>query len=77
MPATGKKFASDDAVLARVGRLEQKVEALKNGSLDIELGGTTEEIWVVTSITLDVDGHVTDWASRKLIIEDGIITGIE
>lgn len=77
MPATGKQLATDDEVLARIRRLEQKVEALKNGSLDIELGGTTEEIWVVTSITLDVDGHVTDWLSRKLIIEDGIITGIE
>ena len=77
MPATGKKVATEDEAIARLKRLEQKVEALKNGSLDIELGGTTEEIWVVTSLTLDVDGHVTNWASRKLIIEDGIITGIE
>ena len=77
MPATGKKLSSEDDTLARLRRLEQKVNALKNGTLDINLGGATEELWVVSSITLDVDGHVTAYVSKKLVIVDGIIEGVE
>lgn len=77
MPATGKKLATEDEVLARLKRLEQKVEAIKNGTLDIELGGETIEIWVVDSVTYDGTGHVTNVGAKKLIIEDGVITGIE
>jgi len=69
MPATGKKLSTDDEVLSRLRRLEQKVEALKNGTLDIELGGATEELWVIVNVTGPV--------SKKLVIEDGVITAIE
>ncbi len=69
MPATGKKFADESEVLARIARLEKQVAALRNGTLDIELGGATEELWVVVNVVGPV--------SKKLVIEDGVITAIE
>jgi len=77
MPATGKKLTPEDDQLARLRRLEGKVSALKNGTLDINLGGATEELWVVTSLTLDGGGHVLSYTAKKLVIVDGVIEGIE
>lgn len=77
MPATGKKFASDDSVLARLRRLEKKVEAIKNGTLDINMGGATQEQDVVVDVAIDGSGHVTSVTHKAFYIVDGIIEGIE
>ncbi len=76
MPATGKKFADESETLARIRNLEKAVYSPKK-EREADDDGQTEELWVVTSITLDGAGHVTNWVSRKLIFEAGILTGIE
>lgn len=76
MSATGKKFADESEVLNRIRTLDQKINALRDGSTDIVLGGVTQDLLVCTDFQVDVDGHVTNSTWKTLSIIDGVIMAI-
>jgi hypothetical protein len=76
MPATGKKFATEDQLNGRTQTLDQKINAIRNGSTTIILGGVNQVLWVVTDIQVDGAGHITSITWKGLKIVDGIIKQI-
>jgi hypothetical protein len=76
MPATGKKFADESEVLSKIRRLEQKINAIRDGSLDINLGGATQDLMVCTDFQIDGGGHITSSSWKTLSIVDGVIERI-
>jgi len=76
MPATGKKLADENEVLSRIRRLDQKINALRDGSIDIVLGGVMQDLLVCTNFEVDVDGHITSSTWKTLSIIDGVIMAI-
>ncbi len=86
MPATGKKFATEDYVNDRIRGLEKQIEAIKNRlaasvkqieaiknrlAASVPAVGEDGSVNYVESITTDGSGHVTAKSNKSMIFNKG------
>jgi hypothetical protein len=76
MPATGKKLADEESSLARIRRLEQKIDAIRDGTQDINLGGVNTSMTVLNEVLYDGEGHITGVTVSTLLFVDGVLVQV-